>query len=71
MTSQGCGLAAHQRLFPSPGRQPLPDFEIAGMMPPARGVGGDYYGLTFPSTRTRIQVVIADVAGKGVSGCPP
>jgi phosphoserine phosphatase RsbU/P len=34
-------------------------------MQPARGVGGDYYDY-MPVNEHTIQVVIADVAGKGV-----
>ncbi len=39
--------------------------EIAGMMQPSRGVGGDYYDYISIDAHT-IQVIIADVAGKGV-----
>ncbi len=60
-------LAAEvQRLF-LPSRKPaIAGLEIAGMMQPARGVGGDYYDY-FPIDAHTIQIVIADVAGKGVS----
>jgi len=59
-------LAAQvQRLF-LPSRKPaVAGLEIAGMMHPARGVGGDYYDY-IPIDAHTIQVVIADVAGKGV-----
>src|SRR5580700_5416442 len=59
-------LAAQvQRLF-LPSRKPaIAGLEIAGMMHPARGVGGDYYDH-IPIDAHTIQVVIADVAGKGV-----
>jgi sigma-B regulation protein RsbU (phosphoserine phosphatase) len=39
--------------------------QIAGMTLPLRGVGGDYYDY-IPIDSHAIQVVIADVAGKGV-----
>jgi sigma-B regulation protein RsbU (phosphoserine phosphatase) len=59
-------LAAQvQRLF-LPLRKPvIAGLEMAGMMQPARGVGGDYYDYIPIDTHT-IQFVIADVAGKGV-----
>jgi len=38
---------------------------MAGMMQPARGVGGDYYDY-IPINAHTIQMVIADVSGKGV-----
>jgi serine phosphatase RsbU (regulator of sigma subunit) len=60
-------LAAQvQRLFLPVGQPAIADLEIAGMMQPARGVGGDYYDY-IPIDAHTIQVVIADVAGKGVS----
>ena len=59
-------LAAQvQRLFLPLGAPAIAGLEIAGMMHPARGVGGDYYGY-IPIDAHSIQVVIADVAGKGV-----
>jgi len=59
-------LAAQvQRLFLPLGRPAVAGLEIAGMMEPARGVGGDYYDY-IPIDAHTIQVVIADVAGKGV-----
>src|SRR5712692_1957793 len=59
-------LAAQvQRLFLPMGRPAIAGLEIAGMMHPARGVGGDYYDY-IPIDAHTIQVVIADVAGKGV-----
>ncbi len=63
---QDVKLAAQvQRLF-LPSRKPAIDgLEIAGMMLPLRGVGGDYYDYISIDAHT-IQVVIADVAGKGV-----
>jgi serine phosphatase RsbU (regulator of sigma subunit) len=60
-------LAAQvQRLFLPVGQPAIAGLEIAGMMQPARGVGGDYYDY-IPIDAHTIQVVIADVAGKGVS----
>src|SRR5713101_4598474 len=63
---QDVKLAAQvQRLF-LPSRKPAIDgLEIAGKMLPLRGVGGDYY-VYIPIDAHTIQVVIADVAGKGV-----
>src|SRR6266481_3403641 len=59
-------LAAQvQRLFLPLGRPAIAGLEIAGMMQPSRGVGGDYYDY-IPIDAHTIQVVIADVAGKGV-----
>ena len=59
-------LAAQvQRLFLPLGRPAIAGLEIAGMMHPARGVGGDYYDY-IPIDAHTIQIVIADVAGKGV-----
>jgi len=60
-------LAAEvQRLFLPSGKPAIAGLEIAGMMLPARGVGGDYYDH-IPIDAHTTQVVIADVAGKGVS----
>src|SRR5229473_2846601 len=59
-------LAAQvQRLFLPSGKPAIAGLEIAGMVHPARGVGGDYYDY-IPIDAHTIQVVIADVAGKGV-----
>jgi serine phosphatase RsbU (regulator of sigma subunit) len=59
-------LAAQvQRLFLPSGKPAIAGVEIAGMMHPARGVGGDYYDY-FPIDAHTTQVIIADVAGKGV-----
>jgi sigma-B regulation protein RsbU (phosphoserine phosphatase) len=59
-------LAAQvQRLFLPSGKPAIAGLEIAGMMQPARGVGGDYYDY-IPIDAHAIQVIIADVAGKGV-----
>jgi serine phosphatase RsbU (regulator of sigma subunit) len=59
-------LAAQvQRLFLPSGKPATPGLEIAGMMHPARGVGGDYYDY-FPVDARTTQIVVADVAGKGV-----
>jgi sigma-B regulation protein RsbU (phosphoserine phosphatase) len=54
-----------QRLFLPVGRPAIPGLEIAGMMQPAKVVGGDYYDY-IPIDAHTIQFVIADVAGKGV-----
>ncbi len=63
---QDVKLAAQvQRLFLPSGKPAIDGLEIAGMMRPARGVGGDYYDY-IPIDAHTIQVVIADVAGKGV-----
>ena len=63
---QDVELAAQvQRMFLPSNRPVIPGLEIAGMMQPARGVSGDYYDY-IPVDEHRIQVVIADVAGKGV-----
>jgi serine phosphatase RsbU (regulator of sigma subunit) len=59
-------LAARvQRMFLPISRPSIPGLEVAGMMQPVRGVGGDYYDY-IPINEHTIQVVIADVAGKGV-----
>ena len=59
-------LAAQvQRLFLPSAKPAIPGLEIAGMMHPARGVGGDYYDY-FPVDARTTQIVVADVAGKGV-----
>jgi len=59
-------LAAQvQRLFLPVGKPTITGLEIAGMMQPARGVGGDYYDY-IPIEAHTIQFIIADVAGKGV-----
>src|SRR5260370_2539043 len=63
---QDIKLAAQvQRLFIPLGKPALDGLEVPGMMHPARGVGGDYYDY-IPIDAHTIQVVIADVAGKGV-----
>jgi serine phosphatase RsbU (regulator of sigma subunit) len=59
-------LAAQvQRLFLPVGKPAIAGLEIAGMMRPARGVSGDYYDY-IPIDPHTIQLVVADVAGKGV-----
>jgi serine phosphatase RsbU (regulator of sigma subunit) len=64
---QDVELAAQvQRLFLPTGRPAIAGLEIAGMMRPARGVSGDYYDY-IPIDAHTIQLVIADVAGKGVA----
>src|SRR5438445_103754 len=47
------------------GQPAIPGLDIAGMMQPVRAVGGDYYDY-IPIDEHTIQMVIADVAGKGV-----
>jgi serine phosphatase RsbU (regulator of sigma subunit) len=54
-----------QRLFLPSEKPAIDGLEIAGMMLPLQGVGGDYYDY-IPVDGHTIQVVIADVAGKGV-----
>jgi len=54
-----------QRLFLPLGKPAIAGFEIAGIMQPAKGVGGDYYDY-IPIDEHTVQVVVADVAGKGV-----
>jgi serine phosphatase RsbU (regulator of sigma subunit) len=59
-------LAAEvQRLFLPLGKPAIAGLETAGRMQPARGVGGDYYDYLSVDANT-MQIVIADVAGKGV-----
>jgi serine phosphatase RsbU (regulator of sigma subunit) len=59
-------LAAQvQRLFLPTARPAIGGMEIVGMMRPARVVSGDYYDY-IPITDQKIQIVIADVAGKGI-----
>jgi phosphoserine phosphatase RsbU/P len=59
-------LAAQvQRLFLPSGKPDIAGLEIAGMMQPARGVSGDYYDY-IPIDAHTTQIIIADVAGKGV-----
>jgi sigma-B regulation protein RsbU (phosphoserine phosphatase) len=63
---QDVELAAQvQRMFLPIDRPVIPGLEIAGMMQPARGVSGDYYDYRSIDEHT-IQIVIADVSGKGV-----
>jgi serine phosphatase RsbU (regulator of sigma subunit) len=63
---QDVELAAQvQRMFLPIHSPSIPGLEIAGMMQPARGVSGDYYDY-LPIDEHTIQIVIADVAGKGV-----
>ena len=59
-------LAAQvQRLFLPLDKPAIAGLQIAGMMQPARGVSGDYYDY-IPIDAYTTQIVIADVAGKGV-----
>jgi len=63
---QDVELAAQvQGLFLPIHRPSIGGLEIAGTMRPVRGVGGDYYDY-IPIDEHTIQLVIADVAGKGV-----
>lgn len=63
---QDLKLAAQvQRLFLPSAKPTIAGLEVAGMMHPARGVGGDYYDY-IPVDAHTTQFVIADVAGKGV-----
>src|SRR6266481_4086256 len=63
---QDVELAAQvQSLFLPVGKPAIAGLEIAGRMQPARGVSGDYYDY-IPINAHTIQMVIADVAGKGV-----
>jgi phosphoserine phosphatase RsbU/P len=55
-----------QRLFLPGGKPAIPGLEVAGMMQPAKVVGGDYYDY-IPIDAHTIQLVVADIAGKGVS----
>src|SRR5205807_10133747 len=60
-------LAAHvQRSFLPINGPAIPGFDIAAMMHPARGVGGDYYDY-IPLPNHKLGLIIADVAGKGVA----
>ena len=60
-------LAAEvQRMFLPLGKPAIAGLEIAGMMHAAKGIGGDYYDY-IPIDEHTIQLVIADVAGKGVA----
>jgi serine phosphatase RsbU (regulator of sigma subunit) len=64
---QDVELAAQvQRMFLPLGKPAIAGLEIAGMMQPAKGLSGDYYDYT-PIDAHTIQIVIADVSGKGVS----
>src|SRR5712672_1531141 len=59
-------LAAQvQRLFLPTGKPAIAGLEIAGMMQPSRGVSGDYYDY-IPIDAHTTQIIIDDVAGKGV-----
>lgn len=64
---QEIGLAAQvQRMFLPLSKPAIAGLEIAGVMQAAQGVGGDYYDYTLVNPHT-IQIVVADVSGKGVS----
>jgi sigma-B regulation protein RsbU (phosphoserine phosphatase) len=63
---QDVELAAQvQRMFLPTHHPSIRGLEIAGKMQPARGVSGDYYNY-IPIDEHSVQIVIADVAGKGV-----
>jgi serine phosphatase RsbU (regulator of sigma subunit) len=53
-----------RRVLPKP--PILPGFELAGEMHPARLLGGDYYDF-FEISEDVVDVVIADVSGKGAA----
>jgi serine phosphatase RsbU (regulator of sigma subunit) len=53
-----------RRVLPKP--PILPGFELAGAMHPARLLGGDYYDF-FEISEDVVDVVIADVSGKGAA----
>jgi phosphoserine phosphatase RsbU/P len=60
-------LAAQvQRMFLPAAAPVIAGLEIAGMMQPTKGVGGDLYDF-IPINADTIQIVIGDVSGKGVS----
>jgi serine phosphatase RsbU (regulator of sigma subunit) len=54
-----------QRLFPQ-FRPPLATLDYAGFCQPARGVSGDYYDF-LPLAPAKLGLLLADVAGKGIS----
>lgn len=54
-----------QRMFLPVGKPAVPGLDVAGMMLPAKVVGGDYYDY-IPIDGHTMQFVVADVAGKGV-----
>jgi serine phosphatase RsbU (regulator of sigma subunit) len=54
-----------QRLLPQV-RPPLVTLDYAGFCHPARGVSGDYYDF-LPLAPGRLGLILADVAGKGLS----
>jgi len=59
-------LAAQvQRLFLPLDGPSISGLDVAGMMQPAHGVSGDYYDY-IPINAHTLQMVIADVSGKGV-----
>jgi sigma-B regulation protein RsbU (phosphoserine phosphatase) len=64
---QDVELAAQvQRMFLPSGKPSIAGLEIAGMMQPAKVLSGDYYDY-IPIDAHTMQIVIADVSGKGVS----
>jgi sigma-B regulation protein RsbU (phosphoserine phosphatase) len=60
-------LAAEvQRMFLPLGKPAIAGLGIAGMMHPAKGIGGDYYDY-IPIDEHSVQLIIADASGKGVA----
>lgn len=53
-----------RQVLPKPIR--IPGLEIAAIMRPARLLGGDYYDF-FPISEDVIDMVVADVSGKGAA----
>jgi DNA-binding transcriptional regulator YhcF (GntR family) len=60
----GYAFEIQQALLPQRVPQ-VPGFSIAGAWQPARTVGGDYYDV-FWMDSSRLAMIVADVAGKGV-----
>jgi serine phosphatase RsbU (regulator of sigma subunit) len=55
-----------QQMFLPSSKPTIAGLDIAGITLPARGLSGDFYGY-IPIDAHTIQIVIADVAGKGAS----
>jgi sigma-B regulation protein RsbU (phosphoserine phosphatase) len=55
-----------QRMFLPQSPPSIQGLDISGMMQPVRDVGGDYYDY-IPMNDHAIQLVVADVSGKGVA----
>ncbi len=58
-------VARNIQLGMLPGKLACPGYDIAGMMLPAKEVGGDFYDF-FPVGEDKLCFVVADVSGKGV-----